>query len=205
MPTNTRPPGVGVLAALEGAGLIAWHLVATPFVGASACTGAPGSPRRPSHFPVTSWFQTRNGLTHSASTSLHRRRRSGPGSRKSDSGAAAFTAIRRWRTWSVARSGTPPSSSPSISIPRSGKRSTCIRRHRLCGSKSWTRRTRWFSSAPRQTSPTNKAGGFRRGSSSSGPDQPARVDSSPVAAVIFPRAGQPGSLSDASPSNPLHS
>ncbi len=33
MATNTRPPGVGVLAALEGAGLIAWHLVATPFVG----------------------------------------------------------------------------------------------------------------------------------------------------------------------------
>ena len=32
MATNTRPPGVGVLAALEGAGLIAWHLVATPFV-----------------------------------------------------------------------------------------------------------------------------------------------------------------------------
>jgi hypothetical protein len=28
-----RPPGVGVLAALEGAGLIAWNLVATPFVG----------------------------------------------------------------------------------------------------------------------------------------------------------------------------
>jgi hypothetical protein len=33
MATNRRPPGVGVLAALEGAGLIAWHLVATPFVG----------------------------------------------------------------------------------------------------------------------------------------------------------------------------
>jgi hypothetical protein len=33
MATNTRPPGVGVLAALEGAALIAWHLVATPFVG----------------------------------------------------------------------------------------------------------------------------------------------------------------------------
>ncbi|MBW2376720.1 MAG: hypothetical protein JRF55_12140 [Deltaproteobacteria bacterium] len=33
MATSTRPPGVGVLAALEGAGLIAWHLVATPFVG----------------------------------------------------------------------------------------------------------------------------------------------------------------------------
>jgi hypothetical protein len=33
MAKNTRPPGVGVLAALEGAGLIAWHLVATPFVG----------------------------------------------------------------------------------------------------------------------------------------------------------------------------
>ena len=33
MATNTRPPGVGVLAALEGVSLIAWHLVATPFVG----------------------------------------------------------------------------------------------------------------------------------------------------------------------------
>jgi len=33
MATNQTPPGVGVLAALEGAGLIAWHLVATPFVG----------------------------------------------------------------------------------------------------------------------------------------------------------------------------
>jgi hypothetical protein len=33
MAKNTPPPGVGVLAALEGAGLIAWHLVATPFVG----------------------------------------------------------------------------------------------------------------------------------------------------------------------------
>jgi hypothetical protein len=33
MATSTRPPGVGVLATLEGAGLIAWHLVATPFVG----------------------------------------------------------------------------------------------------------------------------------------------------------------------------
>ncbi len=28
-----RPPGVGALAALEGAALIAWHLVATPFIG----------------------------------------------------------------------------------------------------------------------------------------------------------------------------
>jgi hypothetical protein len=30
---RTAPPGVGVLAALEGAGLIACHLVATPFIG----------------------------------------------------------------------------------------------------------------------------------------------------------------------------
>jgi hypothetical protein len=30
---TTRPPGVGVLAALEGAVLIGWHLVATPFIG----------------------------------------------------------------------------------------------------------------------------------------------------------------------------
>ena len=30
---RTRSPGVGVVAALEGAGLIAWNLVATPFVG----------------------------------------------------------------------------------------------------------------------------------------------------------------------------
>ena len=28
---SVRSPGVGVLAALEGAGLIVWHLVATPF------------------------------------------------------------------------------------------------------------------------------------------------------------------------------
>ncbi|MBT8451498.1 MAG: hypothetical protein KJO40_05985 [Deltaproteobacteria bacterium] len=33
MATSTRLPGVGVLATLEGVGLIAWHLVATPFVG----------------------------------------------------------------------------------------------------------------------------------------------------------------------------
>jgi len=33
MTTSTSPPGVGVVAALEGAGLIAWNLVATPFVG----------------------------------------------------------------------------------------------------------------------------------------------------------------------------
>ncbi len=33
MAKHTRSSGVGVLAALEGAGLIAWHLVATPFVG----------------------------------------------------------------------------------------------------------------------------------------------------------------------------
>jgi hypothetical protein len=31
--TSTRAPGVGVAAALEGAGLVAWNLVATPFVG----------------------------------------------------------------------------------------------------------------------------------------------------------------------------
>lgn len=30
---QARSPGVGVLAALEGAGRIVWHLVATPFVG----------------------------------------------------------------------------------------------------------------------------------------------------------------------------
>jgi hypothetical protein len=30
---TTRPPGAGVLAALEGAALIGWHLVATPFIG----------------------------------------------------------------------------------------------------------------------------------------------------------------------------
>lgn len=28
-----RPPGAGVLAALEGAALILWHLIATPFIG----------------------------------------------------------------------------------------------------------------------------------------------------------------------------
>jgi hypothetical protein len=28
-----RTPGVGVLAPLEGASLVAWHLVATPFIG----------------------------------------------------------------------------------------------------------------------------------------------------------------------------
>ena len=33
MATSTQSPGVGVLAALEGAGLIAWNLAATPFVG----------------------------------------------------------------------------------------------------------------------------------------------------------------------------
>lgn len=33
MTVRTDSPGVGVLAALEGAGLVAWHLVATPFVG----------------------------------------------------------------------------------------------------------------------------------------------------------------------------
>jgi hypothetical protein len=30
---TTHSPGVGVLAALEGAALIVWHLVATPFIG----------------------------------------------------------------------------------------------------------------------------------------------------------------------------
>ena len=30
---TARPPGVGVLAALEGAALIVWNLVATPFIG----------------------------------------------------------------------------------------------------------------------------------------------------------------------------
>lgn len=30
---SARSPGVGVLAALEGAALIVWHLVATPFIG----------------------------------------------------------------------------------------------------------------------------------------------------------------------------
>lgn len=30
---KARSPGVGVLAALEGAALIVWHLVATPFIG----------------------------------------------------------------------------------------------------------------------------------------------------------------------------
>ena len=28
-----RSPGVGILAALQGAGLIAWHLLATPIIG----------------------------------------------------------------------------------------------------------------------------------------------------------------------------
>lgn len=31
--SGARPPGVGVLAALEGAALILWHMVATPFIG----------------------------------------------------------------------------------------------------------------------------------------------------------------------------
>ena len=35
MVTKARSPGVGVLAALEGAGLIAWNVVATPFFGRS--------------------------------------------------------------------------------------------------------------------------------------------------------------------------
>ena len=30
---TTNTPGVGALAALEGAGLVVWHLVATPFIG----------------------------------------------------------------------------------------------------------------------------------------------------------------------------
>jgi len=33
MAASTHSPGVGVLAALEGAGLFAWNLVATPFLG----------------------------------------------------------------------------------------------------------------------------------------------------------------------------
>ena len=33
MAATTNSPGVGVLAALEGAALVAWNLVATPFVG----------------------------------------------------------------------------------------------------------------------------------------------------------------------------
>ena len=33
MTTNDRSPGVGILAAVEGAGLLAWNLVATPFIG----------------------------------------------------------------------------------------------------------------------------------------------------------------------------
>jgi len=33
MPQSNRPPGVGILAALEGAGLMAWHFIATPFIG----------------------------------------------------------------------------------------------------------------------------------------------------------------------------
>jgi len=41
MTVRTDSPGVGVLAALEGAGLVAWHLVATPFVGRRRrCWGA---------------------------------------------------------------------------------------------------------------------------------------------------------------------
>jgi len=32
-PRATRSPGVGILAALEGAALIVWNLVATPFIG----------------------------------------------------------------------------------------------------------------------------------------------------------------------------
>ncbi len=33
MSTSIRPPGVGLLATLEGAALVLWHLVATPFIG----------------------------------------------------------------------------------------------------------------------------------------------------------------------------
>ena len=33
MSHTSRPPGVGILATLEGAALIAWHLIATPFIG----------------------------------------------------------------------------------------------------------------------------------------------------------------------------
>jgi hypothetical protein len=33
MATSSRPPGVGILNSLEGAGLVVWNLVATPFIG----------------------------------------------------------------------------------------------------------------------------------------------------------------------------
>jgi hypothetical protein len=33
MSQSSRPPGAGALAALEGAGLMAWHFIATPFIG----------------------------------------------------------------------------------------------------------------------------------------------------------------------------
>ncbi len=33
MPTSDRSPGVGILAAIEGAALVAWNLIATPFIG----------------------------------------------------------------------------------------------------------------------------------------------------------------------------
>jgi len=33
MARTERPPGVGILAALEGAGLMVWHFIATPFIG----------------------------------------------------------------------------------------------------------------------------------------------------------------------------
>ena len=32
-PREARPPGVGILAALEGIALVVWHAVATPFIG----------------------------------------------------------------------------------------------------------------------------------------------------------------------------
>jgi len=44
MATSTHSPGVGFLAALEGGGLIAWHILATPLVGRKRlCWGTRGS------------------------------------------------------------------------------------------------------------------------------------------------------------------
>jgi len=198
MATKTQSPGVGFLAALEGAGLVVWSLVATPFVGrkrlrwgtqeTEATDPLPGDEL----VPDPKWSYTLGIDVAAAPEAVW-------------PWIAQIGQRRRWRTWSGARSATPPRSSPSISIPRSGMRSTCIRRRRLCGSESWTRRTRWFSSAPRPISLLRKAGGSLRGSSPSGPDQLGGVDSSPVAAVISPPDGQPGSLSGVSPSNPSHS
>ncbi len=206
MATNTRPPGVGVLAALEGAGLIAWHLVATPFVGRKrlhwGTRGTEATDPLPGDelVPNPKWSYTL-GIDVAAPPEAVwpwiaqiGQRRGGFYSYQTLENLLALQDPQHHRA--------PPRASASQGR---AKGLTCIRRHRLCGSKSSTRRTRWFSSAPRQMSPPSKAGGFRPGSSSSGPDQPARVDSSPVAAVIFRRGGQPASLSDASPSNPSHS